>query len=73
MKSQFYEPYKYWDPFIERENPPGEENSEDGKREQKRSKRIREKKLVVVECILCPLTPKDLYHHHHLNFLNYGF
>jgi len=25
MKSQFYEPYKYWDPFIEREDPPGEE------------------------------------------------
>jgi len=29
MKSKFYEPYKYWNPFIERENPPGEEDSED--------------------------------------------
>ena len=27
MKSKFYEPYKYWDPFIERENPPDEEDS----------------------------------------------
>ena len=25
----FYEPYKYWDPFIERDYPPGEEDSED--------------------------------------------
>lgn len=29
MKSKFYEPYKYWNPFIERENPPSEEDSEE--------------------------------------------
>ena len=23
MKSMFYEPYKYWDPFIERDDRPG--------------------------------------------------
>jgi hypothetical protein len=25
----FYEPYKYFDPFVERDYPPGEEDSED--------------------------------------------
>ena len=27
MKSAFYEPYKYWDPFIERDDPPDDEDS----------------------------------------------
>jgi len=28
MRSAFYEPYKYWDPFVERGDPP-DEGSED--------------------------------------------
>jgi len=24
-KSEYYEPYKYWDPFVERGNPPDED------------------------------------------------
>lgn len=29
MKSEWYEPYKYWDPFVEREDPPDDEEAEE--------------------------------------------
>ena len=29
MSTGFYEPYKYWDPFVERVTPPDEEDSEE--------------------------------------------
>ena len=29
MSTEFYEPTKYWDPFVERENPSDEADSED--------------------------------------------